>query len=194
MASQTTLHLVRHAEQAPDVLEAEDPGLSDLGRAQALRVGERFEDASLHAVLHSPQRRARETAQELATRLPDCVVEESRLLRDVTPVPDDPDDSYPPWLRHRLLEVPAEERDAGGAGLSRAVRHFGQVHDGEARHLLLVTHAFVIGWFVRHALDAPEWRWAGLHPANASVTVVRFDDPRPPVLLAFNDVTHLQGL
>ena len=76
----------------------------------------------------------------------------------------------------------------------RTVRHFGQVNERETRHLLVITHAFVVGWFVRHALDAPEWRWAGLQPANASVTVVQFSDTRPPMLLAFNDVAHLHDL
>lgn len=195
MATNTTLHLVRHAEPAPHTEEADAPGLSSLGRAQALRVGERFASASLHAVLHSPQRRARETAQVLATRLSDSVVEQSQLLRDVTPVPgDQEDDSYPRWLRQRLLKVPAEERDVGGEGLSRTVRHFGQVYEREARHLLLITHAFVVGWFVRHALDAPAWRWAGLQPSNASVTIAQFSAARPPMLLAFNDVAHLQDL
>lgn len=195
MASQTTLYLVRHAEQAPGEAEADDPGLSALGRAQALRVGRRFASESLDAVLHSPQRRARDTAHALASGLSDRIVEQSDLLRDVTPVPgDEESDSYPSWLRQRLLQVPAEERDVGGEGLSRAVRHFGQVHEQEARKLLLVTHAFVVGWFVRHALDAPTWRWAGLQPANASVTIVQFDEGGPPMLLAFNDVAHLHDL
>jgi probable phosphoglycerate mutase len=28
---------------------------------------------------------------------------------------------------------------------------------------LLVTHNFVIGWFIRHVLAAPWWRWMGLN-------------------------------
>ena len=85
----------------------------------------------------------------------------------------------------------ADQRDHGGQGLHRAVAHLGELRARERRELLLVTHAFVVGWFVRFALDAPTWRWAGLQPAPASVTVVRFSADRPPVLLAFNDLTHL---
>ena len=183
---------MRHAEQAPGEAEVDDPGLSTLGRAQAAQLGRRFADESLDAVLHSPQRRARETALAVANCLKDSVVEQSDLLRDVTPVPGDGErDSYPSWLRDALRQVPEGEQDPGGDHLSRAMHHFGQVHEQQARSLLLVTHACVVAWFVRHALDAPAWRWAGLQPANASVTVVQFSAARPAMLLAFNDVAHL---
>ncbi|MEV4118705.1 histidine phosphatase family protein [Micromonospora sp. NPDC049645] len=59
------------------------------------------------------------------------------------------------------------------------------------RNELLITHNFVIGWFVRHVLDAPEWRWIGLHQANCAITVVRWDSDRPPTLVSFNDTEHL---
>lgn len=150
---------------------------------------------ALDEIHHSPQRRAAETAQVLTQHMQGPMVVESELLRDVTPVPDrEEEDNWPAWLRQRLLDVPAAERDVGGEGVQRAVAHFGQVEDGVERRLLLVTHAFVVGWFVRHTLDAPSWRWAGLQPAHASVTVVHFVRDRPPVLLAFNDVAHLHGL
>ena len=55
--------------------------------------------------------------------------------------------------------------------------------------LVLVTHAFVVGWFVRELLDAPTWRWIRLAPANASLTVVRWDGSG--VLVSFNDSGHL---
>ena len=54
-----------------------------------------------------------------------------------------------------------------------------------------MTHAFVVGWFTRHALDAPDWRWIGLHPAHASLTSITLVRGRPPTLLRFNDVGHL---
>jgi broad specificity phosphatase PhoE len=152
VASTTTLYLVRHAEQAPHAEEADDPGLSSAGRAQAVRVGQRFAGTFFEAVLHSPQRRASETAEVLASGLRNGLVEVSDLLRDVTPVPGaQEEESYPHWLRERLLHVPSDERDVGGQGLARTVRHFGEVYEGESRRLLLVTHAFVVGWLVRAA-------------------------------------------
>lgn len=56
--------------------------------------------------------------------------------------------------------------------------------------LVLVTHAFVIGWFVRTAMDAPSWRWLGLNSANTGLTIIRFTDG-VATLGAFNDTGHL---
>ncbi len=55
----------------------------------------------------------------------------------------------------------------------------------------MVTHNFVIGWFVRHVLQAPPWRWLGLNQANCGLTVVQWGSERPPALLTFNDTGHL---
>jgi probable phosphoglycerate mutase len=56
---------------------------------------------------------------------------------------------------------------------------------------LLVTHNFVIGWFVRHALDAPAWRWMGLNQFNCALTIIQIRTDLPPMLITFNDVGHL---
>ena len=53
------------------------------------------------------------------------------------------------------------------------------------------THNFVIGWFVRHVFDAPEWRWLGLNQANCGLTIIRIRSAKPPVLVAHNDLAHL---
>ena len=58
--------LVRHAE--PDWEgEKGDPGLTELGRVQAARAAVQLKPCSIHAIYCSPLRRARETAQALAT-------------------------------------------------------------------------------------------------------------------------------
>jgi broad specificity phosphatase PhoE len=58
--------LVRHAE--PDwEREKGDPGLTELGRVQAARAAAQLRPFSIHAIYCSPLRRARETAQALAT-------------------------------------------------------------------------------------------------------------------------------
>jgi probable phosphoglycerate mutase len=87
--------------------------------------------------------------------------------------------------------VPDEERDGHAVGVQATVEHFGAISDDD-RHELLITHNFVIGWFVRHAPDAPTWRWIGLNQANCALTIVRWDTGRPPALVSFNDVGHLQ--
>ncbi|MFG3699729.1 histidine phosphatase family protein [Micromonospora sp. NPDC047620] len=39
---------------------------------------------------------------------------------------------------------------------------------------MVVTHTFLIAWFVRHALDAPERRWLGFNAHNGGLTVIRY--------------------
>jgi probable phosphoglycerate mutase len=70
-------------------------------------------------------------------------------------------------------------------------RYTGTVPGDEDRHELVVTHSFLVGWLVRAALDAPNWRWLGLNPAHAALTVIRYAPGRPTSLLVYNDVSHL---
>jgi probable phosphoglycerate mutase len=58
-------------------------------------------------------------------------------------------------------------------------------------HELIVTHSFLVAWFVRHALDAPDWRWLGLNAANCALTVILYRAARPATLISFNDMSHL---
>ena len=80
---------------------------------------------------------------------------------------------------------------AAGAELARAATGRFAVPAGAPTHELIVTHAFLIGWFVRHALDAPDDRWLGLNHANCAVTTILYRRARPPALMVFNDQSHL---
>lgn len=60
--------------------------------------------------------------------------------------------------------------------------------------MLAIAHDFVIGWFVRHALDAPSWRWIGLNQAHCGLTITEWNEPGMTRLAAFNDVGHLTHL
>ena len=70
------------------------------------------------------------------------------------------------------------------------VGHFGVTGDND-RYELLITHNFVIGWFVRQMLDAPVWRWIGLNQAHCAITIVQWESDRPPILVSFSDTGHL---
>jgi probable phosphoglycerate mutase len=87
-----------------------------------------------------------------------------------------------------LADVPPEELAHGAALAAAAVDAFARP---DAAPLLIVTHSFLIAWFVRHALAAPPERWVGLNAANAALTVIRYTPDRSPALLTFNDMSHL---
>jgi serine/threonine-protein phosphatase PGAM5 len=194
MAS-TLLYLVRHGEQQRAPGDGEDPGLglSALGAEQAGQLGRRLALASVRfdVVRHSPARRAAETAAILSRYLPGVPVRESELLTDRTPVPiPGQEESVPAQYRWFLDTVPAQERDPGGARLDAAIARLA-VTTGADRRELLVTHNFVIGWFVRHAMVAPWWRWMGLNQSNCGLTIIKVSDGEPPALVTFNDTGHL---
>jgi broad specificity phosphatase PhoE len=187
-----TLYLVRHAEASGAA--DDDPGLTPRGREQARALGARLAAHRVAAVWHGPRRRAAETAELLAEELGDVPSEVSPLLEDRTPVPSaDRRGGHPPHLVAWFDDVPAQERDPDGAALSAA---FGQLRREAHRlaaegALVVVTHAFVIGWFVREVLEGPAAQWLRLAPANAGLTVVGWRGDGRGVLHAFNDTGHL---
>jgi Histidine phosphatase superfamily (branch 1) len=73
-ADMTVIYLVQHGEK--ERLPG-DPGLTDAGREQALRTARWMRDLGLNAVYSSPQRRAWETGQIIAS------ASRVGLLRDV---------------------------------------------------------------------------------------------------------------
>jgi broad specificity phosphatase PhoE len=91
------------------------------------------------------------------------------LLDDRTPVPAPGEEAlYPDWMRTWFGTVPGAERDEGGAQLSAAVA----AYLADDRQLVLVTHAFVVAWFVQQILGAPVFAWTSIAAANAGLTTI----------------------
>ncbi len=86
--------------------------------------------------------------------------------------------------------VTEAEIEAGRAQMSDAVEEFLVRKTGEV-HEVLITHNFVISWFVREVLAAPEWRWMTLNQSHCGLTVIAQKQGRPWTLLTHNDTGHL---
>jgi serine/threonine-protein phosphatase PGAM5 len=178
------LFLVRHAEAAG---ADGDPGLSPTGVTQARLLGERLRDQGVVGVRHGPRRRAAETAAVLGEVCGVPVMADG-ALEDRTPVPGPGQEAlYPDRMRPWFAAVPPAERDEGGDRISAAVR----TYLADDQPLVLVTHAFVVAWFVQQMLGAPANAWPWISAANAGLTTIDRRPGRPPQLIGANDVGHL---
>jgi probable phosphoglycerate mutase len=184
------LYLARHGEASPD-----ESSLSDRGRQQAILLGRRLSARPITAVHHGPLPRALQTARLVGEHLGGVPLTMSAAAGDYVPhVPDT--DEMPAGSAEvfmRFLEPVTAEEAAEGRELAEQAREqfTGPVASDTDRHELVVTHNFLVAWLVRHALDAPEWRWLGLNFGHAALTVIRYAPGLPPALLTYNDMSHL---
>jgi serine/threonine-protein phosphatase PGAM5 len=140
------------------------------------------------AVWHSPLERATQTAQAVAERMPSLSPKPSALLFDCIPTGMTPDTplAFEPFFG----SVSEAEIEAGRAQMADAVSEYLVRKSGEV-HELLITHNFVIAWFVREVLQTPDWRWMTLNQAHCGLTVIAQKQGRPWTLLSHNDLSHL---
>jgi len=182
------IYLVRHGEHQDAEHGLADGPLSPRGQRQAELIADRLGGLPLDAVWHSPLLRAAETARAIAGRLPSVDPKPTPLLFDC--VPTGMTEETPAVFEPFFGSVTDAEVEAGGAQMADAVNEFLVRKTGEV-HEVLITHNFVISWFVREVLGAPEWRWMTLNQAHCGLTVIAQKQGRPWTLLTHNDTGHL---
>jgi broad specificity phosphatase PhoE len=180
------VYLIRHGEASPH-----DGPLSAVGREQARFAGQRLRQVPLAAIRHGPLPRAAETAAIMAQGFPDVPVSASDPAGDY--IPFDLDHAGLPRAFADLVSSYTSAERADGARLAAAaIEQFAHARaEGSDTHELIVTHNFLIGWLVSHALAAPSWRWLGLNQMNGGLTVIAYQAAAPPRLISFNDGAHL---
>jgi serine/threonine-protein phosphatase PGAM5 len=176
------IYLVRHGEHQDAEHGLIDGPLSPRGRRQAAFLADRLSGVPFDAVWHSPLERASQTARAVAERMPSLSPQPSALLFDCVPTPA----AFEPFFGAVTeAEIEAGRAQMADAGSEYLARKRGEVHE------LLITHNFVIGWFVREVMQAPEWRWMTLNQAHCGLTVIAQKQGRPWTLLSHNDLAHL---
>lgn len=182
------IYLVRHGEHQDAEHGLVDGPLSPRGRRQAGFLADRLSGVPFDAVWHSPLERASQTARAVAERMPSLSPQPSALLFDCVPTGMTVD--TPTVFEAFFGSVTEAEVEAGRAQMADAASEYLARKSGEV-HELLITHNFVIGWFVREVLQAPEWRWMTLNQAHCGLTVIAQKQGRPWTLLSHNDLAHL---
>ena len=182
------LYLVRHGEQVDAEFGLPDGPLSPRGKRQAELIAQRLSGVPFDRAFSSPMERAIETAQAMTSRMPSLEVEPSALLMDC--IPSGPSPDMPSVFESFFGGVTAEEIQAGEAQMADAQAEWLTVRAGDT-HELLITHNFVIAWFVREVFGAQPWRWIGINQAHCGLTIIRVRSAKPAVLVAHNDLGHL---
>jgi len=200
----TRVFLVRHGAtdlSAEDRFSgAEGVELSDAGRAQAARLGERLRSEGISAVYTSPLSRAMETARIVSTGW------------STTPVPVDGlrEVSHGHWEGLQRKEV--EERfaaeyamweedpftcapsggESGVAVLARALPALrGIVNEHPGAKILVVSHKATIRLLLSSLLGFDPRRYRdNLDQKPAALNIVDFRDPTRARLSLFNDTSH----
>lgn len=179
------LYLIRHGDY--DDVENSDPvsalGLNALGREQARLVGERLAVLPLgpHALIASPYRRARETAEVMSPLLGlETVID--TLIHECTPATERED------IMRR--ESP-EEIAACEANLEAAWRKYATASPDSNRRDVLVCHGNVIRWMVARALGEDPRNWLRMSIGNASITVLAVHADGSVRVASFSDTGHL---
>jgi len=182
------LYLVRHGEQIDAEHGLPDGPLSPRGKRQAALIAERLSGVPFTSAHTSPLQRAVETADAMTMKMPSLAAEKSALLMDC--IPAGPTADMPSAFESFFGGVSEEEIQAGEAQMEDAVAEWLSPKPGDS-HELLVTHNFVIAWFVREVFGASSWRWMGINQANCGLTIIRVRSAKPAVLVTHNDLGHL---
>jgi broad specificity phosphatase PhoE len=182
------VYLVRHGEQQDAEHGLPDGPLSGRGQRQATAIAERLSGVPFASVSTSPLERAVETARFMTSRMPSIEPTPTALLMDC--IPSGPSPDMPHAFDSFFGGVTDEQIAAGEAQMADATAEWLSPSRVD-RHDLLITHNFVIAWFVREVFGAPAWRWMGVNQANCGLTIIRVRTAKPPVLVTHNDLGHL---
>lgn len=202
----TTTVLLRHGQTAYSLDKRfsgiGDPELTDVGRAQAAAAAKRLSRRTdLAAVVSSPLRRARATAQAVADLLgrPVAVEEDlretdfgdwegstfaevrARWPAELTAWLDDPD----------LAPPGGESFTATTVRVRAALRRLCTAYAGQT--VLVVSHVTPIKTLARLALEAPPVALHRLHLDLAGISEIDWYADGPAVLRRLNDTAHLGG-
>ncbi|WP_210609209.1 bifunctional RNase H/acid phosphatase [Streptomyces rhizosphaericus] len=179
-----------------------DPALSDVGRHQAERVAAALAArGTIQAVVASPLRRCRETAEVVARRLGlDVRVEEGLRETDFgawegltfAEVKERYPDDLDAWLASTEVAP-----TGGGESFAAVTRRVALTRDKliaryPGRTVLLVTHVTPIKTLVRLALGAPPESLFRMELSAASLTAVAYYGDGNASLRLLNETAHLR--
>ena len=199
----TTTLLLRHGQTVLSVQKrfsgTGEQELTEVGRAQAAAVAERLATSGATAVLASPVRRARQTAELVASALGVEVTLEPGLRETdfgawegstFGEVGRGWPDEMAAWLADHEVAPPGGESFAATAlRVREALDRVLATYAGQ--RVVLVSHVTPIKTLLRFALDAPPSALYRMHLDLACLSEVQWFSDGPSVVRSLNDTHHL---
>ena len=190
--------LIRHGQTAANrdalLVGRIDPPLTELGEAQAERLGERLQASNPSFILSSPLSRARQTADAIAVSTGLTVKTEDRLIEmnygewDGMPIADVPIDVWRQWRSDPDFKPP------GGESLHDVSSRVGSLM-GELLLsddlAIVVSHVSPIKAALTWALGAPDQMVWRMFIDVASISSIGMRQGAP-CMLGFNETAHLR--
>lgn len=161
------IYLIRHGEASASWGEDPDPGLSHLGRQQALQVRDELERYRDLHIISSPLQRAQHTAQPLATVLRKQVHVDERYREIPSPVGITDRQA---WLSGFMRQNWSEQ---GPEILTWRETAWDALFELE-RHTAIFTHFMIINAICARLMESPET--VCCVPDNGSVTRLKLDE------------------
>ena len=202
----TTLFLVRHGQTGWNKEQifrgTKDVPLDEVGREEALLVGERLKGEGLRAVYSSPLARAKETAEAIA-RFYNLEVRVLPGFNDLNfgewegmslqEVKKRYPDLYQQWLQspQRVIFPAGEGLDAVSTRAMKAVEEIIERHPEEA--VALVSHRVVLKVLICALLGLDNSHFWNIGQDTTAVNCFHYKDGRWIVAL-LNDTCHLRGV
>ncbi|XP_077996034.1 serine/threonine-protein phosphatase PGAM5, mitochondrial-like isoform X2 [Glandiceps talaboti] len=181
------LFLIRHGQYDMSSHIDEDRKLTELGKLQADKTGQRLKNLNhpYDIITISTMQRARETGDIIRKHLPDANVGFCDFIREGAPIPPEPP------VGHWKPEVKFFEE---GARIEAAFRKYFYRADPEQTkdsYEILVCHANVIRYFVCRALQFAPEAWLRISLYNGSITWLAIRPSGRVSLKLLGDSGHL---
>lgn len=194
------LLLIRHALPVRREIEsgAADPGLSEAGHAQALHLAEYLSSESVAAVYASPMRRARQTAEPLATQqgrdivLVDDLAEWDRNSNEYVPVEELKAANDPRWqaMLRGEWNTHEESTDQFRGRVVGAIEGLIDAHVGDK--IAVVCHGGVINGYLAHILGLANPQ-GFFYPNYTSIHRVAAARGGERSVVTVNETSHLRS-
>ncbi|RMI44409.1 bifunctional RNase H/acid phosphatase [Streptomyces triticirhizae] len=202
----TTLLLLRHGE-TPFTAEKRfsgsggpDPALTEVGHAQAASAAAALAGVGIGAVVSSPLRRCRQTAETVAERLGlDVRIEEGLRETDFGAWEgltfEEVRQRHPDELRAWLSSADAQPT-GGGESFAAVARRVAVARDRTLAHypgrtVLTVTHVTPVKTLLRLALEAPPAAMFRMELSPAALSEIGYYPDGKATVRRFNDTAHL---